>query len=180
MDISEEKSLLREEAKRINEGLSQEEVLKSNEAIIQAVLRNKAYKDSTSLFVYVSMEKEPDTLKLIREALNSGKEVYVPKCGKKPYMKAVRINDLKDLHPGRFGIPEPESDEGYEGRIDVALVPCVAASPNGKRLGHGGGYYDHFLRDREICKLCLCRKKLLKSDLPVDEFDVIMDEIITD
>ncbi len=180
MDIFEEKSLFRKEAKQIIEDLDYDEMLESDEAIIQAVLANRAYKDSTSVFIYVSMENEPDTLKIIQDALRSGKEVYVPKCGKKPSMKAVRIYALKDLRPGKFGILEPESDEGYEGKIDVAVVPCLAAASNGKRLGHGGGYYDHFLGGRDIYKICLCRKKLLKKDLPADEFDVIMDEILTD
>lgn len=180
MDLSEEKTLMREEAKRINDDLDHDEIPDSDEAIRQAVLSSKAYISSTRLFIYVSMENEPDTLKIISDALNAGKEVYVPKCGKKPFMKAVRINSLRDLRPGKFGILEPGSDEGYEGELDLAVVPCLAAATNGKRLGHGGGYYDRFLKDRKVYKLCLCRKKLLKNDLPADEFDVIMDEILTD
>lgn len=180
MNIKEEKALIREEVKRMIDGQDYDEMQDSDEGIMRAVLASKAYKDSTSIFVYVSTDNEPDTLKIIRDALQNGKEVYVPKCGKKPFMKAVRISALKELRPGKFGILEPESEDGFEGKIDLAIVPCLTAAANGKRLGHGGGYYDFFLKDREIYKICLCRKKLLKNDLPTDDFDVMMDEILTD
>lgn len=176
----EQKKLLRSEAKRINESFTEEEIRASDERIMDKVLASEAFKKAKSIFVYVSLEKEPDTYRLIKAALEAGKTVCVPKCSKKPEMKAVRITSLDDLRPGRFGIPEPASDEAYEGKTDLSVVPCVRAAKDGRRLGHGGGFYDWFLQRNESYKLCLCRSRLLCDSIPVETFDVLMDEVVTD
>ena len=68
------------------------------------------------------------------------------------------------------GIPEP----------DLILVPCVAASPGGIRLGHGAGYYDRFLAEHSGKAVCLCFRALLRADLPMEETDIPMDLVISD
>lgn len=40
------------------------------------------------------------------------------------------------------GIPSPD---GPAVQPDVVLVPCVGFTPDGWRLGYGGGYFDRFL-----------------------------------
>ena len=180
MDTKEEKTKARAEAKRILESMTDERIRESDAKILKGIFENYYFRNARSIFVYVSTDKEPDTLKLIDAALEDGKAVYVPKCEKKPYMKAVRINSRDELKPGFYGIPEPVSDEGFDGNIDIAIVPCLAASSDGRRLGHGGGYYDCFLNRRIIYKICICRKELINENLPTDAFDVMMDEVITD
>ena len=96
-------------------------------------------------------------------------------------MKAVPVSDLSCLTPGILGIPEPPAPE-TDGipEPDLILVPCVAASPGGIRLGHGAGYYDRFLSGRGGEKVCLCFRALLRADLPAEDTDVITDLVITD
>lgn len=40
------------------------------------------------------------------------------------------------------GIPSPKSQKCVP---DVVLVPCVGFTPQGWRLGYGGGYFDRFM-----------------------------------
>lgn len=53
----------------------------------------------------------------------------------------------------------------------LALVPCLAASRDGVRLGRGGGYYDRFLAHYKGAGLLLCPEALLLDDLPCDDWD---------
>ena len=64
--------------------------------------------------------------------------------------------------------------------IDLAIVPCVSADLNGGRIGHGLGYYDKYLENTKMHKIGLCFVKLLEKEIPIEENDMKMDEIITE
>lgn len=147
--------------------------------ISEKVLASPAFAECNSLFIYASTENEPDTAEIIRVALSLGKKVYLPKCGKNHTMKAIRIYGTDELKCGYMGIPEPIGSEEAD-RIDLAVIPCISASADGRRLGHGAGFYDRFLADTDMKKICLCYGKLLCDDIPMDEHDIFMDEIITE
>ena len=99
-------------------------------------------------------------------------------------MLAVRINGMKNLISGKLGILEPENY--YETiepeNLDLIIVPCLSASLNGKRLGHGMGYYDKFLSVGNIRKktICFCFKRMLCGEIPMNENDVYMESILTE
>jgi len=42
------------------------------------------------------------------------------------------------------GLPSPD---GRPADPDVLLVPCLGFTPEGFRLGYGGGYFDRYLAD---------------------------------
>ena len=121
-------------------------------------------------------------IRLASEAIKDGKDVYVPKCVSKTEMLAVRIESTDDLAPGAYGIPEPVDCSETIGPddIDLILVPCVSAWTDDRRLGHGAGYYDRFLKGNADKTLCLCFRKALSPDIPMDENDVLMRRVIFD
>ena len=65
-------------------------------------------------------------------------------------------------------------------KIDLAIIPCVTCDVDNNRLGYGKGFYDRFLVNTDIEKVCLCRKKVLQEKIPVDKNDVKMDFVLTD
>ena len=64
--------------------------------------------------------------------------------------------------------------------IDLAIVPCVGAAADGRRLGRGGGYHDRFLARYTGSALLLCREKLLCPDIPREAHDICMPAVITE
>ncbi len=177
-DISLGKREMRRELKERLAEMTEEEIRRSSEGITRAVLSSAVYRRARTLFVYISVGKEPDTREIIQRALAEGKEVYVPRCGRPPRMEAVRITGFADLRPGRMGIPEPAEGESTD-RADLAIVPCVSVSRDGRRLGHGGGYYDAFLRGKNMETLCLCHEGMMREEIPVSGEDVRVDRIAT-
>lgn len=151
-------------------------------AIRACVRYSEVWQKAENVFIYVSMWTEPDTRALIEAALSEGKRVYVPLCLPDRTMKAVRIGSLQELRPGTLNIPEPpaENEAARPGTLDLAVVPCITATSEGARLGHGAGYYDRFLRRHACPAMCLCYGWMLADALPMDEHDVWMDYVATE
>ncbi len=137
------------------------------------------YQRAESVFIYVSCREEAATHSLIKEALKT-KRVLVPLClNSEGDMIAVEIHSFDELEEGAFGILEPQGKTPYEKEIDFAVVPGAAFSCEGYRIGYGKGYYDKFLKNKQIFKLGICHDELLFDAVPHDEFDVKLDMIIT-
>ena len=152
----------------------------ADRAICAAVLGSAQWKRAEGVFAFVSMWAEPDTRPLLEAALREGKRLYPPRCVPDGEMEAVRVYSLDALRPGAYGIPEPPADAETAGEPDLALVPCVSATRDGVRLGHGAGYYDRFLPRHGCMTLCLCYAAMLADALPTDKHDVPMDHVVTE
>jgi 5-formyltetrahydrofolate cyclo-ligase len=66
--------------------------------------------------------------------------------------------------------------------LDVVVVPGLAFTPDGRRLGQGGGHYDRFLpRLRAGCRTVgAAFAEQLLPDLPTEPHDVRLDLVVTD
>ena len=78
-----------------------------------------------------------------------------------------------------FAVPEDDVDPAWP---DVVIVPGLAFTPGGQRLGQGGGWYDRFLvgvhGDCEIVGVCF--REQLVDELPTEPHDVAVDRVVTD
>jgi 5-formyltetrahydrofolate cyclo-ligase len=84
------------------------------------------------------------------------------------------------MAPGAYGILEPVTPlfTDYDS-IDLAVVPGVAFTADGCRLGRGKGYYDRLLPRLKATKLGLCFPFQIVPHIPCDEHDVLMDAVVT-
>ncbi len=72
-----------------------------------------------------------------------------------PVMLSVIVNDDTEFELNKFGIPEPvNATPMFPEEIDMVIVPLLAYSVKGHRVGYGKGYYDRFLKQ--------CRKDVIK------------------
>ena len=156
--------------------LSSEYKQNSSRIIADKVINLKEYQKAQNIFIYLSTSNEPDTKLIIKKCLEDGKNVYIPKCIEQK-MYAVKYTD--NLKENKYGILEPVDlfDTIKVDKIDVAVIPCLMASLDNRRLGHGKGYYVYFL-NKEIFKLCLCFKELLSDEIVMDEHDIYMDLVV--
>ena len=177
-----EKQRLRQEVRQISAGLSPEYRREASREITRQVLSLPSWKQAKTVLAYWSLPEEPDTRELMETALREGKTLLLPRCLEGGEMAALPVKDPDGLKPGPLGIPEPEmpADGGKAPEPDLILVPCMAASPGGIRLGHGAGYYDRFLAAHSGETACLCFRALLRADLPAEETDIPVDLVISD
>ena len=176
-----EKERIRKETRQVSMSLDVAYRAKASRSITEQVLALPEWRHAETVMAYVSMPEEPDTKELIKAALEDGKILLLPRCADRSIMEALPVTDMDSLVPGISGIPEPPAAEGCEApEPELILVPCVAATPKGIRLGHGAGYYDRFLAGHSGMSVCLCFRPLLRADLPAVGTDVPVDLVITD
>lgn len=156
--------------------LSAEDLRAAGQAIADQLFARPEWRQAGTVFCFVPMATEADVTPVLRRALADGKRLCVPRMLGAGQMELVEITGLDALQPNRYGIREPAEgtvlDPGLLGPDALALVPCLAASRDGVRLGRGGGYYDRFLAGFAGRALLACPRALLFDTLPADPWDV--------
>lgn len=139
------------------------------------------------VMAYASMRKEIETFDLMEELLDQGYLLYLPYTRKDQIdLGTARISDLdSDLKEGVYGVQEPTArirDEEVPEDLDLIIVPGACFTPEGYRIGYGGGYYDSFLSKHAngALKVGFCYDRFIVDSIPVEEHDVPVDLIITE
>ena len=140
------------------------------------------YQAAKVVFAFVGTEREIDTTALLRDVLNSGRTLCLPRCGAAHSMALCHVTSLEKLKPGAYGILEPVEDCPLltVEDIDFVATPCLSCDLRGDRLGQGGGYYDRFFDRYHGPAALLCREKLLSDQVPMEEHDKRFSLIVTE
>ena len=180
--IQEEKKLLRTQVRQIitQRFLPLREEI--SRGICRCVLADTLYEKAKTVFLFVGTEREVDTLPILDHAWRSGKTVCVPRCMEGNRMALCRITSLDDLQIGSYGILEPKEacPTLPHGEIDFALIPCLACTRTGDRLGKGGGYYDRFFELYDGPAAVVCPEMLILDHIPLEPFDKRISYVITE
>ena len=184
MTIDEEKQQLRATIRRLSAQLPFRYREAADRAIARHLLALPEYRSAGAVFCFVSAGREIDTRPILEQTLADGKMLCVPLCVADGIMELRAIRDLEELFPGAYGILEPPADSPAlsPDQIDLAVIPCVTCSREGRRLGRGGGYYDRFLpKLSENCTILAAGFdcQLVGSPLPHDATDYRLPEIWT-
>jgi 5-formyltetrahydrofolate cyclo-ligase len=117
-------------------------------AIADHLLASPEVRRAATIAAYVSIGSEPGTGVLIRQFAAAGKRVILPVLLPDGDLDWAAYGGDDALVPARFGLLEPVGPRLGVDAIatpDVVLVPGVAVSSQGDRLGRGGGSYDRAL-----------------------------------
>ncbi len=150
------------------------------------VLSLKQVINADLVLLYASFGSEISTWKLAEQLISMGKTVAFPRCGENGHMTFHIITDLSQLKSGaagKYNIREPESSlpQPHTSDVTVCIVPGLAFTEYGGRLGYGGGFYDRFLAEHPYIRtIALAYEGMIADDLPVLEHDFTVDMIITE
>lgn len=175
------KKILRNEYKKKRAEISDKE-LKSSE-ICNILLNSDTYKNAKIILCYSSLKGEVDTGAVIKQSLEDGKILALPRCiDKEGLMDYYIVGSLENLTKGMFGISEPDDCckllDNYSD--SVCIVPALSFDKNGYRLGYGKGYYDRFLEKYNGISIGLCYNDLISEKLPINKFDKKVNAVITE
>ena len=182
------KKVIRRRALERRGTLSPEFREKAGREITDRVLSSELYRQCRDIFCYVSFRDEADTYRLICRSLEQGHKVAVPKvmsssaAGRR--MEFYYINNMDELKPGAWGIPEPDPEISVPAVPDqdaLIVMPGAAFDRTGRRLGYGGGYYDTYLRKHpEGIRIALAYSSQLLDTIPAESHDVRPEMIFTE
>jgi 5-formyltetrahydrofolate cyclo-ligase len=103
---------------------------------------------AATVATYVAVGSEPGTAPLLDALLAAGKRVVLPVLLPDGDLDWAAYAGDQDLVPARFGLLEPVGSRLGPDAVataDVVLLPGLAVSTRGERLGRGGGSYDRAL-----------------------------------
>lgn len=138
-----------------------------------------------TVLLYWSLDDEVCTHALVERLYKEGHRVLLPHVVSDTEMTLHPYGGLEQMRQGAWGILEPVTQSVDlatldEGRNAVAVVPGMAFDANGGRLGRGKGYYDRQLKLLPyIYKVGLCYDWQVVDEVPMNEYDVRMNRIIT-
>ena len=165
--------------KGFRDGLSSCESLDYSEAVCIKLQQLCTKLKPKVVHSFIPFGSEIDIWPLIKELQEKGTTIVCPKMLKGRALEHLVLNDPTYLETGKFGTQHPSGGEVYSGPIDLILVPGLAFDARGGRLGYGAGYYDTFLAEhREAFKAGICFRGQLVEEVPMEEHDVFLDQII--
>jgi 5-formyltetrahydrofolate cyclo-ligase len=164
-----------------------------SELAVATLLNLPEYQSAKTALWYLDCRSELRTRHAIPAALESGKKIVVPYCTVDEFgankLGLWWLQSMDELVVGNWKILEPPKDRWNDPakavdpeELDFVMVPGVAFSREGGRMGNGQGYYDRLLfRVRPDCPLvALCYESQLFDNLIVGPHDVFMHKVVTE
>jgi 5-formyltetrahydrofolate cyclo-ligase len=141
---------------------------------------------SIALFWPMEGQMEVDVRKLDQEYRSRGVRVFYPRVGvAEPHApEFAETASTEDLVESGRGFLEPVASNlvATRGDIDVVIVPALAVSATGHRIGYGSGFYDAVLPTLSppACAIAVAFDFQLLAEVPTMAMDVACALVVTD
>lgn len=174
-----DKRELRRQIREKKQQMTPEQIALASSRLGEMFIATEQYRRAKTIYGYLPYNQEVHTTAMLVRALQEGKRVAVPKIFGDE-MKFIYITDLSQVEKGYRGIPEPVANEPVANDpTALVLMPGVAFTKNGDRIGYGGGYYDKFLaREPEHPTVALCYDFQIVETLPTQEHDIPVELVL--
>lgn len=176
------KNAVRKTVRTRRAGIDPERLAADSRRIAETVMQLPCFAGSQSVALYLAVNGEVQTERLLQACLQAGKRVFVP-----AFRGHGASYDFafygEPLARGPNGIPEPERPRWMNAAetVDLMIVPGVGFDPTGARVGHGGGHYDRLLKAvRVLLRVGVAFEWQVFRRVDVEPHDVSMDMVVTE
>ena len=176
------KDVLRRDLKKQRGQVPKDQRASWDRAITEHFQKLPQLVEARNVMIYLSFGWEIATWPIVEWLQAEGKEVYVPVVQSKPKALIPRLYTRReDLSPQVYGIlePGPEAPTARPEELDVIVVPGLVFSPEGYRIGYGGGYYDRFLPTTQGLSVGLVYSSFIR-DITPEPWDQAVDLLLTE
>ncbi|CAL8087263.1 unnamed protein product [Calicophoron daubneyi] len=184
-----------------------------SDRLVEQLLLSPDFHQSRSISVFLSLPEEPNTWELVRSILSSGRRLFVPQVlperfrsinniqGNDSGMCMHRLHSMGQLSMwpmNKWKIVEPPPPKNWtevvdraveQGGLDVIIVPGLAFTSDGHRLGRGGGFYDRYISwyrriasSQELSNpklFALAFEEQIVPSIPSEPHDIVVDNVLT-
>ncbi len=185
-----EKNQMRKTYLNARKAMSATARVEADEAICNALNDVVKWRDFDAIAAYVSDGTEPDLTRFLTTQLTLGRRLAFPKSEKISTDVSYEMHWVDSLHhgwgEGAFQIREPV---GVHAPMSIAdqlqntkllwLIPGVAFSAQGARLGRGKSIYDRLLATTQGLKVGIFYDCQEAPTLPTESHDQLLDVIVT-
>lgn len=158
--------------------LSAEHRQEASRQIFSAVEALPPFNKAKVIALYSALPDEPQTLEFIQK-WSKKKRIILPRV-EGEIMQFYEYN-AEQMQIGSFGINEPQGETPCPpADIELIIIPGVAFTADGKRLGRGKGFYDRYLSQssiRRAYRVGVCFNEQILSYIPVDTHDQTVDVV---
>lgn len=186
-NVQELKKAIREQAHENRRNQENKEEL--SRAICEKFVSLPQYAAARTVMFYVDVRTEVRTRDDLATALTHKKKIVVPWCNATGELELFWLRSMDDLSIGMYKILEPKPElrtlpdrQVAVDELDLIMVPGVAFTREGARMGHGKGYYDKLLEHArpDTPLVALAFECQLFPEIPTQAHDVFMDLVITE
>jgi len=182
------KPAIRKQLLAQREQLSPDFRISCSEAISARIGGLQVYRQAATILGYMNFGAEFSSEIWIRQVLADGKKLALPRVNRHSnQLDLYWVDDLENqLVSGLWGIREPvvECCERLAtlNEVEFALLPGVAFTRDGARLGYGGGFYDKLLArmTRQPVLASAAFALQIVEKIPQETTDVKVEWVITE
>ena len=183
-EIKDRKRALRAELIQVRARLSKEERSERSGLISDRACAIPELLAARVVALYAPLNTEVDPSGISRRLAKGGARIAWPRVQKSGRILDFASCEFSALVPGPLGALEPPAGARAVEleQIDAVLMPGVAFSVDGLRLGRGGGYYDATLKrvQSHALRVGLCFDVQIVPSLPREPHDVPLDLVLTE
>lgn len=174
-----DKKELRRQIRQLKRAMTEEQINAASAKLGELFAGTAQYQNARTIYGYLPYNQEVRTVPMLERAIQDGKRVAVPKVYGDD-MKFIYMDDLSQVALGYAGIPEPMADGPVaDDPTALVLMPGMAFTKNGDRMGYGGGFYDKFLAaEPNHPTVALCYAFQMVESLPTEEYDIPVDCVL--
>lgn len=174
-----DKAALRRQIREQKRAMTEEQIEAAGARLAELFAATEQYRNAKTIYGYLPYNQEVRTVPMLERALKEGKRVAVPKVYGDE-MKFIYMTDLSQIEKGYAGIPEPIDDEPVaDDPAALVLMPGLAFTEKGDRMGYGGGFYDKFLAaEPGHPTVALCYAFQVLEQLPTEQYDIPVDLVL--
>lgn len=168
------------------------EIKPSAQEVMQKITSLDSYKEASILIGYCPLKSEIDISLVLDKAIEDNKRVLLPDLkpgyfreAKKEWRDHLIILENKTKTVDTYELISIVDDIVFNNVAVIVLVPALAFTKDGTRLGRGSGYYDQLLKKTsgiktttKITTIGICSKSQLVEELPKEPHDQKVNMVI--